>query len=154
MIGAGSGEETIMLRRAILVAALVMSASAAHAQTAMRIQPLQTQAPANNIAQIDQAAMEKAALERENKRLRDENAALKKQVGDLTSLGGAEVHAYCPAEAPNISRNTSGAEANCGSAGYTCEPVSGQCRTSCQTSDMCAGGFTCDTGAQQCVRTG
>ena len=141
-----------MLRRAIIVASFVLCVSAAQAQTAMRIQPLQ--APAVQAAQIDPAMLEKARLERENKRLKEENAALKQQVDDFTALGGSNVHAYCPAGSPYTSRNTSGAEADCGAAGYTCEPVSGQCRTSCQTSDMCAGGFTCDTGAQQCVRTG
>jgi hypothetical protein len=103
---------------------------------------------------VETPEMEKAKLERENRKLREENAALKKQVDDFTALGGSNVYAYCPAGQPNVSRNTSGAESDCGRAGYTCEPVSGQCRTSCQTSDMCAGGFTCDTSTQQCVRTG
>ena len=69
-------------------------------------------------------------------------------------LGGSLVHAYCPAGDNTVSRNTAGAETNCAAAGYTCEPVTGQCRTTCQTSDMCSRGFTCDTGRQRCVRTG
>ena len=136
----------------VFVAACLAAASAAHAQTAMRIQPLQ--APNVQAAQVDPAVIEKARLERENRKLKEENAALKKQVDDFTALGGSNVHAYCPAGSPTISRNTSGAETDCGDSGYTCEAVSGLCHTTCQTSDMCAGGFTCDTAAQQCVRTG
>ena len=85
-----------------------------------------------------------------NKQLRAENEALKAQIEGFTRLGGSHVTAYC--ENPSTSRNTAGASADCSLAGYNCEPVSGQCRTSCQTSDMCSGGFVCDTGAQQCVR--
>ena len=141
---------------ATLVASLCLFVSAAQAQTMVQpIKSQQVQSPANaQAAQIDPAALEKQRLERENKKLREENAALKKQVDDFTALGGSNVHAYCPAGQPNVSRNTSGAESDCSRAGYTCEPVSGQCRTSCQTSDMGAGGFTCDTSIQQCVRTG
>jgi hypothetical protein len=142
---------------ASLAASLCLFVAGAQAQTMMQPIKIQQVQPAPNVgqvAQVDQAALEKARLERENKKLREENAALRKQVDDFTALGGSNVHAYCPAGQPNISRNTSGAEADCSRAGYTCEPVSGQCRTSCQTSDMCAGGFTCDTGVQQCVRTG
>lgn len=141
---------------ACLAACLVAAAAIAQAQTTIqpiKLQPIQNPA-VTQASQLDQAALEKARLERENKRLREENEALKKRVDDFTRLGGSEVHAYCPADNPTLSRNTSGAENNCGAAGYTCEPVSGLCRTSCQTSDMCAGGFTCDTGAQQCIRTG
>ena len=142
---------------ACLAASLCLFVTAAQAQTMqpIKLQPIQ---PANaqpaQVMMVNTPEMEKAKLERENRKLREENAALKKQVDDFTALGGSNVHAYCPAGQPNISRNTSGAESDCGRAGYTCEPVSGQCRTSCQTSDMCAGGFTCDTGIQQCVRTG
>lgn len=87
-----------------------------------------------------------------NKQLRAENEALKAQIDGFTRLGGSQVTAYCESGNPTISRNTAGASADCGLAGYNCEPVSGLCRTSCQTSDMCSGGFVCDTGAQQCVR--
>lgn len=139
---------------ACLTACLFAAAVAAQAQTAIQPIKLQSVQPNVQVAQVKDPALEVARLERENKRLREENEALKKRVDDFTRLGGSEVHAYCPAGSPTLSRNTSGAENNCGAAGYTCEPVSGLCRTSCQTSDMCAGGFTCDTGAQQCVRTG
>jgi hypothetical protein len=144
---------------ATLAASLCLFVAGAQAQTMqpIKMRPIQP-APAavqpGQLTMVQTPEMEIAKLERENRKLREENAALKKQVDDFTALGGSNVHAYCPAGQPTISRNTSGAEANCGAAGYTCEPVSGQCRTSCQTSDMCAGGFTCDTGIQQCVRTG
>ena len=138
------------LKLAALVACL-LAASVAGAQT---IQPIQL-APRPNaqVMEIDQQALEKAKLERENAKLREENAALKKRVDDLTTLGGSEVHAYCAT--PGTSRNTAGAESECrDNGGYMCEPVSGLCRTSCQTTNMCAGGWTCDTGIQQCVHTG
>jgi hypothetical protein len=137
-----------MKASSLILAAALAVASTASAQTMVR--PMV--APA--IAQIDTAALEKQKMERENAKLREENAALKQRVDAMTSLGGSQVHAYCPAGSPGISRNTAGAESNCNQAGYNCEPVSGLCRTSCQTSDMCAANFTCDTAAQQCVRTG
>jgi hypothetical protein len=137
-----------MKAASLILAAALAIASTASAQTMVR--PMV--APA--IAQIDTAALEKQKMERENAKLREENAALKQRVDAMTSLGGSQVHAYCPAGSPGISRNTAGAESNCNQAGYNCEPVSGLCRTSCQTSDMCAANFTCDTAAQQCVRTG
>ena len=135
-----------MLRRAILLATLVLCASAAQAQTAMQIQRIQTPA-LNPAAQIDQAALEKAALERENKRLKEENAALKKQVADFTALGGSNVHAYC-ANA-TTSRTTSGAEQACG-ANLTCDQITGTCKTSCTTTSDCAAGACeiCGTDTQ------
>lgn len=136
-----------------LILALALTiASTASAQTMQAIRPVQLATPATQAAQIDTAALEKQRMERELAKLREENAVLKQRVDAMTSLGGSQVHAYCPS--PSTSRNTAGAEANCNQAGYNCEPVSGLCRTSCQTSDMCAANFTCDTGAQQCVRTG
>jgi hypothetical protein len=94
---------------------------------------------------------ENARLVDENARLTDENAALQTRVGDLTRLGGSEVHAYCAAGSNTISRNTAGAESNCALAGYSCEQVSGLCRTSCQSSDMCSPGSTCQVEDQRCV---
>ena len=95
--------------------------------------------------------MARQKLEADNRKLREENERLRQENEGFKALGGSQVHAYCPN--PGTSRNTAGAESDCKSAGYNCEPVSGLCRTSCQTSDMCAGGFTCDTGAQRCVYT-
>lgn len=139
-----------MKASSLILAAALAIASTASAQTMIR--PVQLATPAVQAAQIDTAALEKQKMERENARLREENAVLKQRVDAMTSLGGSQVHAYCPN--PSTSRNTAGAESNCNQAGYNCEPVSGLCRTTCQTSDMCAANFTCDTGAQQCVRTG
>ena len=141
-----------MKASSLMLALALTLASTASAQTMQAIRPVQLASPATQAAQIDTAAMEKQRMEREVAKLREENAALKQRVDAMTSLGGSQVHAYCPN--PGTSRNTAGAEANCNQAGYNCEPVSGLCRTSCQTSDMCAANFTCDTGAQQCVRTG
>lgn len=114
-------------------------------------------APAETELAVDQAALNKQLSERnrklrdENVRLNEENAALQARVGELTRLGGSEVHAYCPAGSNTISRNTAGAESNCALAGYTCEQVSGLCHTSCQSSDMCSVGFTCKIEDQRCV---
>ena len=136
--------------------ACLFAASIAGAQNMVPIQQLQVAPqPVTAAMQIDQEALEKQRLERDNAKLREENAALKQRVDNFTNLGGSEVHAYCP-DPSNLhtSRNTAGAESDCTQSGYLCEPVSGLCRTSCQTSNMCAGGFTCETSIQQCVHTG
>lgn len=105
---------------------------------------------------LDQDALERRRLEKDNRRLRAENDRLKAEnaelsgrVDNFSKLGGSEVHAYCPDRL--TSRNTAGAETDCSHSGYVCESVSGLCRTSCQTTDMCAGGWVCETSAQQCV---
>jgi len=137
-----------MLRRAIFVATLVLCVSAAQAQTAMRIQPLQS--PAVQAAQIDQAALEKVRLERENKRLKEENEALKRQVAEMTVLGGSQVHAYC-ADA-TTSANTAGARTDCAASGYGCDQVTGLCKTRCETSSDCGGGGSnCDVRSGRCI---
>ena len=116
------------------------------------IQPIQQSAAAPSVAQVmDYQAMHAKEVEK-NKKLRAELDAATGRIGEMTRLGGSLVQAYCPVDQPYMSRNTAGAESNCGAAGYACEPVSGLCRSSCQTSDMCSAGFVCDTGAQQCVR--
>ena len=112
--------------------------------------------PALQGTDLDQDALERRRLEKENRQLRAENdrlktvnAELSTRVDNFSKLGGSEVHAYCPDRL--TSRNTAGAETDCTRSGYVCENVSGLCHTSCQTTDMCAGGWVCDTGAQQCV---
>lgn len=142
-----------MTLRHLLFASLLVFAAAAAAQN-MQVRPIQLQANPAATA-IDETGMlrtEVAKLRSENKRLAAENADLRAQVDGYRVLGGSQVHAYC--SAPATSRNTAGAESDCAKSGYNCESVSGLCRTSCQTSDMCAGGFTCDTSTSQCVYTG
>lgn len=138
------------------IAACLLAASAASAQN---LQTIKLLPPSGQLeaAQVDQAAMARRSLEVENKKLRDDNArletenqALSARIDAFTTPGGSEVHAYCPS--PTISRNTAGAETNCDlSGGFACEPASGLCHTSCETSEMCAGGFVCDTGTKRCV---
>ena len=149
-----------MHRIRLSVLALALVAAGTSAQQLQTLKPMAVQtAPAAQAAQVDQDALARRKLETDNRRLqaeneklRQENAALNARIVDFTKLGGSEVHAYCAG--PTTSRNTAGAENDCStSGGYTCEPVSGLCRTSCQTSDMCAGGYTCDTSTQQCVYT-
>lgn len=122
---------------ASVAASLCLVVAAAQAQTMQPIRIQQVQAPATQVAQVDEAALEKARLERENKRLREENAALKKQVDDFTALGGSNVHAYCANE--TTSRNTAGAEQACG-ANLKCDAVSGMCKTACTSTNDCAAG--------------
>lgn len=135
---------------ASLAACLCLVVAAAQAQTMMqpiKIQQVQPSQAATQASQIDTAALEKQRLERENKKLRDENAALKKQVDDFTALGGSNVHAYCAN--PTTSRNTSGAEQACG-ANLKCDQVTGLCKTACTTTSDCAVGSCeiCGTDTQ------
>jgi FtsZ-binding cell division protein ZapB len=139
------------LKVAALLACLCAS-SFVVAQNIVPIQQLQVAPrPAASIAQIDQEAVERTRLERENAKLKEENAALKQRIEALTTLGGSEVRAYCAA--PNVSKNTAGAENNCADAGYSCDDVSGLCNTRCNTSDECSGGeFRCDTEHHVCIK--
>ena len=91
-------------------------------------------------------------LKRENDALRAENASFKSRLNEYTSKTGSEVHAYCAN--PDTSSNTAGASTDCNRSGYVCDAVSGLCKTSCQTTDMCAVGWVCDTGVQQCIPAG
>lgn len=134
------------------------------AQTANSAQPAKAAptvarpATAGPMLELDQKAINQQLTQR-NRQLREEIASLREQnanlqarINEFTRLGGSAVHAYCPTN--TTSRNTAGATANCANlGGYTCEAVSGLCRTKCETTDMCAPGWTCDTGVQQCVNT-
>jgi len=100
---------------------------------------------------LDYAALYKKEQEK-NRRLEAENQTLKRQLEEISKPGGSLVHAYCDGD--YISRNTAGASNNCGVKGYACEPVSGLCRTSCQGSDTCAQGYTCDDYDHQCKKNG
>jgi hypothetical protein len=149
----------LVLLSAVLLSAGLLLAPFAPAQTVQRIQPIQTVQPAPAKDASSQLADRTAALEAQNRKLRasnlalkEENAALRARVDAMTTRGGSAVRAYCPTD--STSMNTAGASADCGKSGYNCDPVSGLCRTTCQTSDMCAGGFTCDVGAARCVYTG
>lgn len=131
--------------KSLVFATCLMTASLAHAQNMQTIKL----PPAGQLeaAQVDENAVARRKLEIENQNLREENAALKQRLENFTSLGGSEVHAYCPSE--TTSRNTAGAEANCAAGGYTCEPVTGLCRESCETSAACATTFKCVS--RQCI---
>jgi hypothetical protein len=161
---------------AALLAASVAGAQAPRAVRPIPVQPLpavqpapaaqatQVAVPVRDPAETDQAPSPigpvetlesvKAAnrqLRENNKRLRNENGALTERITQMTTRGGSQVRAWCPSD--TISRSTAGDEANCEAAGYTCEPVSGLCRTSCQTSDMCSINHTCDPVSHSCVDT-
>lgn len=131
--------------------AALLFATTAQAQTGVqpiKLQPMQSQTAAQ-AAQVDQTALEKARLERENKRLREENEALKRQVSEMTSLGGSQVRAYCAT--PTTSANTAGASADCAASGYGCDVVTGLCKTRCETSNDCGGGSNCDVRSGRCI---
>jgi len=81
-------------------------------------------------------------LTQKNKNLQQQNTVLEKKLDETTHPGGSLVKAYC--ESATVSRNTAGATNDCGINGYTCEPVSGLCRTTCSSSSECDYGFVCD----------
>ena len=80
--------------------------------------------------------------------LTQENANLKNQITQYTSLGGTLVHAYCT---DNISHTTAGAVMDCTDAGYSCHQITGLCNTRCNTQDDCAPSHLCDTEMHVCV---
>jgi hypothetical protein len=91
-----------------------------------------------------------ARLEREKKDLAAQLQTAQGRIDQMSHPGGSLVKAYCAGD--TLSRNTAGAETDCRQAGgYMCEPVSGLCRQQCQTSDMCAPGYLCDTSVSRCV---
>ena len=106
------------------------------APTARAVSPQLSQALA-----IDYQAQYRKEVEK-NKQLRGENDGLRQQLAEYSRRGGSLVHAYC--ETRTLSRNTAGASNDCSHNGYTCEPVSGLCRTSANDSDQCSDGFLLD----------
>lgn len=137
-------------------------------QLAQQIDPPKQAAPART-APAGKSTL--SALEAENKRLKGEvldlTARLEKaeregalsasrvkyleeQVKAMTKPGGRLVRSYCDGD--SMSRNTAGAENNCASGGYACEPVSGLCYSRCSNNYQCALGWACDPGAARCVR--
>ena len=94
-----------------------------------------------NAAAIDYQAQYRKEVEK-NRQLRGENDGLRQQLADMTRRGGSLVHAYC--ESRTVSRNTAGDRNDCAHNGYTCEAVSGLCRTSANDSNQCSDGFLLD----------
>jgi hypothetical protein len=166
-----------MTRVLILACATLLAATVASAQAppvrAIQIQPIQAQpAPATQAIQVQPAATASDAAQvapaepigpvqtpealaaanqqlRENNRLlRNENSALKDRILQMTTRGGSQVRAWCPTE--TTSRNTAGAEADCGATGYKCEDVSGLCHKTCTSSDQCAVGHSCNPCNNHC----
>lgn len=128
----------------------LLLASPTLALAAMQIQPqLQIQAVTPQVQYVDwqKQAQDLAA---KNKTLKAENTDLKERILQMTSKGGHLVQAYCPTSTSSM--NTAGESSDCGSIGYTCEPVSGLCRTSCQSSDMCSRDYRCNIEAARCEK--
>jgi hypothetical protein len=133
----------------VVVAGAGLWACVALAQSVTPVRPMLMPKPQDTL-QVDY----KAQYEREratNQRLRDENTNLHTQIDAWTRKGGSLVHAWC--ETPTLSVNSAGASSDCADAGYTCEPVSGLCRTSAANSDQCAVGYTWCTYGNRCVRS-
>lgn len=154
------------MRRLILAIAALLVIVPAGAQV-LRVVP-RTPPPAvetvrpEGATRIDPAATPETAraeidrLNARNRHLRDQYnhsladlQALRITLDEMTRAGGALVTARCAGD--TLSTNTAGASEDCAASGYTCAPVSGLCRRSCQTSEMCAPGFLCDTSAERCV---
>lgn len=149
--------------RLLLIAAVVLPISA-FAQTvaapirpAPRTEAVPIVAPVQQDVTVDPAVVDPQGtidrLEADNRRLRAENDRQQADIVDLearlaamTSRDGSAVRAYC--EAPNLSRNTAGAEENCGN--FRCNQVSGLCHASCTTTDHCSTGI-CDPVSHTCV---
>jgi hypothetical protein len=108
------------------------------AQTLNGVKPI---TPNINAIQVDWKQQFEKEREK-NRKLREENGQLQSQLAEWTRKGGSLVHAYC--ETRTISANSAGARYDCSVSGYTCEPVSGVCRTSARSSDECATGFLLD----------
>jgi hypothetical protein len=166
----------LLLGLSALLAALSQPAAASPSalQLAQQIDPPKQAAPAKP-APAGKTGAGKSTLsgvEAENKKLRDEvrdltdrlekaekenvfSASrlkhLEDQVRAMTKPGGRLVRSYCDGD--SMSRNTAGAENNCASRGYACEPVSGLCYARCSNNYQCALGWVCDAGAANCVRS-
>jgi hypothetical protein len=133
---------TIVL--ALVLGASCVGASAQNAPAVARVVAPAARTTAPQLAPamaIDYQAQYRKEVEK-NKQLRGENDGLRQQLAEFTRRGGSLVHAYC--ETRTVSRNTAGASNDCARDGYTCEPVSGLCRTSANDSDQCSDGFLLD----------
>lgn len=159
------------MRRGLLILSL---AAIAAVPVIAQIQPVRIQRPGPVINQPVQAEpantgviepwmtpeTAKAAIERlqsRNRELRGQMAvtlsdlqAVRTQLDEMTRAGGSLVRAQCVS--PGLSRRTDGGgEENCHASGYVCGEVEGTCLRQCSTSNQCAPGFVCDTGAARCV---
>jgi hypothetical protein len=129
-----------------MIAAVVLGLCSVGAW-AQNVRPPVTPQPARvtpqlaNALVIDYQAQYRKEVEK-NKQLRGENDGLRQQLAEMTRHGGSLVHAYC--ETRTVSRNTAGDRNDCARNGYTCEAVSGLCRTSANDSDQCSDGFLLD----------
>lgn len=128
-----------------LLATLVGVSAPAAAQVT-QLRPITPQIDTS--VQIDYRA-EYEKLRARNQELRAENAALRAQLDEWTRRGGSLVHAYC--ESDTVSRSTAGDRNDCAASGYACEPVSGLCRTSANSSADCAGTWIYCPTNRQCV---
>ncbi|MSQ98767.1 MAG: hypothetical protein EXR85_05660 [Xanthomonadales bacterium] len=99
-------------------------------------------------ARIRQLKEQNQALAEERDALARERNILQARIDEMTAPGGSLVTAYCASQ--TISRNTAGAEEDCSTGGYVCAPVSGLCYTTCQTSEHCARGNSCDPITSNC----
>ena len=132
--------------RKTMIAAVVLGLCSVGAW-AQNVRPPVTPQPARvtpqlaNALVIDYQAQYRKEVEK-NKQLRGENDGLRQQLAEMTRHGGSLVHAYC--ETRTVSRNTAGDRNDCARNGYTCEAVSGLCRTSANDSDQCSDGFLLD----------
>jgi len=133
------------MRKAMLLASLLglcnVGASAQNVAPAMAPVARAASPQLAHVLAIDYQAQYRKEVEK-NTQLRGENDGLRQQLAEMTRHGGSLVHAYC--EAPTVSRNTAGARNDCAHNGYTCEPVSGLCRTSANDSNQCSDGFLLD----------
>lgn len=130
---------------AVLLLLLLLSASV----TAQNVTPIRPMATPNlNAVQIDYKQQWEKEREK-NQQLRAENANLQSQLAEWTRKGGSLVHAYC--ETPTLSLTSAGARNDCATSGYTCEQVSGLCRTSAANSSECATGYNWCVYGNRCV---
>ena len=138
---------SIANRIVLLCLLCLLACSPLAAQNVPTVRPMV--APANvGAIQVDWKARHDKQVEK-NKQLRAENDDLRAQLAAWVGKGGSQVHAYCETE--TLSRNTAGASNDCAASGYTCESVSGLCRTSAANSSQCATGRTWCVYGNRCV---
>lgn len=133
--------------------AQVMQVQPIQQSVPVRIMPPVAQQPADaveKIMTIEEARARIAQLQREKRELDGKLTETLATLDQWTKKGGSLVHAYCEGE--EMSRNSAGEAENCAASGYSCAPVEGTCRHSCNVTTDCAGYHVCDTAAHVCVR--